>query len=40
MPAPKTRMNKGTTLTISVDDPSDRDILEAIVELVKDGFEE
>jgi phosphocarrier protein len=31
---------KGSSLTIFVDDPSDRDILEAIVELVKDGFEE
>jgi phosphocarrier protein len=31
---------KGTHLTIFVDDPSDRDILDAIVELVKNGFEE
>jgi phosphocarrier protein len=31
---------KGSTLTISVDDPSDRGILEAIAELVENGFEE
>jgi len=31
---------KGSALSISVDDPADRDTLEAIVKLVEDGFEE
>ncbi len=31
---------KGTSVSISVDDASDRDILEAIVDLFKNGFAE
>jgi phosphocarrier protein len=31
---------KGTTLSIAVDDPADSDVLEAIVKLFEDGFDE
>jgi phosphocarrier protein HPr len=31
---------KGTTLTFTAEDPADRQILEALVQLVESGFEE